>query len=303
MHNPIYLEQAKLLIQCLPEINKHDCFALKGGTAINLFIQDMPRLSVDIDLTYLPITTRQLALKDIEEHLMAIAKGLEVLIGKMHIQYKKQDRHVVKLVLSTKNAQIKIEPNTILRGSLYPSEQHDLCKQAQHTLEAFTSVKTLSRADLYGGKICAALDRQHPRDLFDIKLLLDSTGITPEIRKAGIFYLISHQRPISELLDPQWRILDDVFHNQFAGMTSQPVSLEMLVQAQDELVHQFCQNLSDDEKKFLLSFKQGTPAWDKFGLPPLDHYPAIKWKQLNIQKMTDDKHRNAIHKLEKLLFP
>jgi hypothetical protein len=46
------------LIRVLPSIAEEACFALKGGTAINLFVRDMPRLSVDIDLTYLPVQPR-----------------------------------------------------------------------------------------------------------------------------------------------------------------------------------------------------------------------------------------------------
>ncbi|TCQ91865.1 nucleotidyltransferase AbiEii toxin of type IV toxin-antitoxin system [Rahnella sp. JUb53] len=55
----IYYRQVQLLLQLLPFIAKHDCFALKGGTAINLFIRNFPRLSVDIDLVYLPVLDRE----------------------------------------------------------------------------------------------------------------------------------------------------------------------------------------------------------------------------------------------------
>ena len=51
----VYRRQVQLLIRVLPSIAEEACFALKGGTAINLFVRDMPRLSVDIDLTYLPV--------------------------------------------------------------------------------------------------------------------------------------------------------------------------------------------------------------------------------------------------------
>ena len=60
-NNP-YFKQVELLVQMLPVVVKYDCFALKGGTAINLFVRDMPRLSVDIDLTYVPVNRREEAL-------------------------------------------------------------------------------------------------------------------------------------------------------------------------------------------------------------------------------------------------
>ena len=62
-----YVAQVRLLLSTLPEIARESVFALKGGTAINLFYRDMPRLSVDIDLTYLPVGDRGASLRDIDE--------------------------------------------------------------------------------------------------------------------------------------------------------------------------------------------------------------------------------------------
>ncbi len=65
-----YLEQVKLLLEIMPIVARQSCFALKGGTAINLFLSDhIPRLSVDIDLTYLPIQTRGESLEGISQAL------------------------------------------------------------------------------------------------------------------------------------------------------------------------------------------------------------------------------------------
>ena len=87
---------------------------------------------------------------------------------------------------------IKIEPNLVIRGSIDPTVDKDIAAETEKELGLFASAKCLSVADVYGGKICAALDRQHPRDLFDIKLLLETEGVTEEIRRAFIIYLISH---------------------------------------------------------------------------------------------------------------
>jgi len=64
---PQYRAQVDLLLQTIPFIAEENIFALHGGTAINLFVRDMPRLSVDIDLTYLPIDNRKKALSNISE--------------------------------------------------------------------------------------------------------------------------------------------------------------------------------------------------------------------------------------------
>ncbi len=64
-------------------------------------------------------------------------------------------------------------------------------------------------------EICAALDRQHPRDLFDVKLLLDNEGITDKIRTAFIVYLISHNRPMNELLNPTFQDISHQYTSEF----------------------------------------------------------------------------------------
>ena len=73
-----HYRQVKLLVQTLPHIAKVQQFALKGGTALNLFIHDLPRLSVDIDLTYIPVNQRETALKEIKDSLSKIASDIEL---------------------------------------------------------------------------------------------------------------------------------------------------------------------------------------------------------------------------------
>ncbi len=64
MFDPSYEARVGLLLRCLPEIDRQRCFALKGGTAINFFVRDLPRISVDIDLAYLPLHPRNEALRE-----------------------------------------------------------------------------------------------------------------------------------------------------------------------------------------------------------------------------------------------
>ena len=72
----VFFRQAELLLRVLPFVNEEKIFALKGGTAINFFFRDLPRLSIDIDLTYLPINDRETALTDIEKALHSnLGKG------------------------------------------------------------------------------------------------------------------------------------------------------------------------------------------------------------------------------------
>ncbi|MGH7901443.1 MAG: nucleotidyl transferase AbiEii/AbiGii toxin family protein, partial [Thermodesulfobacteriota bacterium] len=204
MKNSIYFQRANLLLQLLPFVSEEEDFALKGGTAINFFIRDLPRLSVDIDLCYLPLADRESSLNQVSESLEKMSNRVTQILPDLKIFLKKDNEHknIVALIVSKKGQIVKIEPNPVLRGTIYPVQKRELVLKAQALFEQSISLNCLSFADLYGGKICAALDRQHPRDLFDVKLLLENEGITDEIRKAFIVYLISHPRPIVELLKP-----------------------------------------------------------------------------------------------------
>jgi len=188
MKDTLFFKQAELILRVIPHVAAETAFALKGGTAINLFVRDMPRLSVDIDLTYLPIEPRDTSLQNISNGLQRIAHSIRRAIpgARARESYGKESGNVLKLFVSTPNVQIKIEPNTTIRGTVFPPAERDLCQKAEEFFELSASIHTLSLADLYGGKMCAALDRQHPRDLFDIKVLLDHEGITDEIRRAFV---------------------------------------------------------------------------------------------------------------------
>jgi len=296
-----YEAQVRLLIRCLPEIGRHSCFALKGGTAINLFVRDMPRVSVDIDLTYLPLRPRDKALTEINDALLSIKNDIERRIPGSRVQTSRVQGHVAKLLVSTSDAVIKVEPNLILRGSIHSPQSMDLRQSAQKHFSAFVSVQTLSIADLYGGKLCATLDRQHPRDLFDVKLLLDDTGITPEIRRSFVVYLAGHNRPMNELLSPNLLDIRSLYDEQFVGMTQEEVSLKELQRLQENLSHSLVYTLDEDEREFLLSMKRGEPEWTRLGIENLDQFPALQWKLINIKKMGSAKSKAEFKRLQEIL--
>lgn len=301
MFDSRYESQVELLLQCLPEVMMHPCFALKGGSAINLFVRDMPRLSVDIDLTYVHLKRRADTLTEIESALSAISKGIEKKVPGAKVRGLRIERKVVKLHVSTNSTDIKIEPNLILRGHIQDTRTLSLCPAAEDRYGQATRAVVLSVADLYGGKLCAALDRQHPRDLFDVKLLLDDSGITPEIRRAFVVYLASHNRPMNELLAPRLKNMSDAYHGEFQGMARTEIALEKLEAVQQSLAQELVASLDNDERAFLLSVKQGEPDWDLLGIDNLERFPAIQWKLMNIRKMNPEKHTAALEKLKRIL--
>ena len=166
MKDTIFFKQAVLLLRILPLIYREEVFALKGGTAINFFVRQLPRLSVDIDLTYLPINERELALDDISQALLRISKEIKRRIPKIQIVLKNiRGKETLKgMVVNQEGVTVKIEPNLVLRGSLYPAEIKTLSKRAIDLFELSVQSRVLATDELYAGKICAALDRQHPRD-------------------------------------------------------------------------------------------------------------------------------------------
>ena len=300
----IYDEQLKLLIRCLPTVASIETFTLKGGTAINLFVQpDFPRLSVDIDLIYLPLQNRADSLLGIEAGLLQIQKKLMNTLSGISIAPHKnnQTKTITRLTVEGEGVAIKIEPNLVLRGTVYPPLKMDLSKAvvARYGLSAY-NVPVASKADLYGGKICAALDRQHPRDLFDVKRLLEE-GISEDIKKAFLVYLASHNRPMHELLDPNRLELQDLYNQEFLGMSMTEVTCEMLIQTRENLIQTLHQLLTQQDKEFLLGIKNGVIKGELLALAHIDQLPGIQWKLVNISRMDPLKHRLALEKLEKVL--
>ncbi|MBX7137658.1 MAG: nucleotidyl transferase AbiEii/AbiGii toxin family protein [Oligoflexia bacterium] len=298
-----YSGQVALLLQVLPIVSEQEVFALKGGTAINLFVRDMPRLSVDIDLAYLPIEGRDESLKGISKVLNTIGERVKDAIAGSRVQKVAGPTRgtVVGLIVTLGESVIKIEANFVLRGSVFACETRELCDSAQAEFSAYAEVKTLSIADLFGGKLCAVLDRQHPRDLFDAKLLLENEGITNEIRQAFVIYLASHSRPMHELLDPKFLDMRSVFESEFVGMSRIPVAYEDLDAARTSIVQKLHADLTSSERQFLLSVKEGKPQWNLIGIAGIEKLPGLLWKLHNIARMEKSKHQQQLEKLRKCL--
>ncbi len=300
-----YHEQVRILLQVLPLVATENCFALKGGTAINFFIRDFPRLSVDIDLVYVPIEDRNTTLTNIDKALSNISGKIKKLnfqvSEKVIIEPISKQSIITKLIVSNSGNLIKIEPNLTIRGTVYPIENKSLVKAVENKFGLFAEINTLSIHELYAGKICAALDRQHPRDLFDIKLLFENEGINEKIHKAFIVYLLSHNRPIHELLNPNFKDIKDIFNKEFQGMTEMHITLDELIETRQILKDKILSRFTDKEKQFLLSFKKGVPEWDLLELPDIDKFPSIKWKLQNINSMPAKKQKEQLLKLEAVL--
>lgn len=283
--NRTYLETARLLTQVAPLIFSSDTFALKGGTAINMFVRDMPRLSVDLDLVFpdhrLP---REQALKRINE---AIRQAADKLKSKGFQTYAvtAAETGETKLLVRRGSVEVKVEVNFVMRGTVYPVRFGSLTAKARDLLMTDLELPLVATEDLYAGKLVAALDRQHPRDLFDVMQLFAHEGITPGIRRAFVVYLSCHNRPVHEVLFPTIRDIRQDYERTFKGMTAEVVGLDELLSARARLVEELPRALDTGERAFLLSLVRNEPQWNLLGIEHLQDLPGIRWKLRNLEQL------------------
>lgn len=206
----------------------------------------------------------------------------------------------MRIVVSSQEAQIKIEVSPVARGTLYPPEERDVIEAVEDEF-GFATIQVVSLADLYGGKLCAALDRQHPRDFYDVKMLLETQGIDHQIFNGFITHLLGHKRPLSEILAPHWKDISELYANEFNGMTFDAVSLEELNAIPSLMITALKAQFTQQDYDFLMSFKSGQPDWSLAPEEQIQHLPAVKWKLQNIAHIQKDKHIQALAKLEAVL--
>lgn len=295
----IYRRQVALLIRLLPIVAEEKCFALKGGTAINLFIRDLPRLSVDIDLTYVPVQSYEASLAAIDAAMGRIAARIKSgIAGSTIAEGSKGAR--THLLIRAEGVTSEIEVTPVLRGCVHDPELKSVTEPVEDTF-GFAEMPVLSFADLYAGKFVAALDRQHPRDFFDTRELLADEGIEDTLRRTFLVYLVSHSRPMHEVLAARRKDMTVEFNRGFDGMTNEPVTLDELIAARETLIADLVGQMPADHKKFLISFVRGKPDWAQIGLPGAANLPAVKWRQLNLDKLTAEKRAAEVAALETVL--
>jgi predicted nucleotidyltransferase component of viral defense system len=289
-----------LLIGVMPHVAAEECFALKGGTAINLFIRDLPRLSVDIDLTYLPLKPRDNALAEIDIALARIAGRVTGAIRGARVTTAKADGRAVKLFVRADGVQIKIEVTPVLRGCVFEPRLWRVSPRVEDRF-GFAEARIVSFADLYAGKLVAALDRQHPRDFFDVRDLLANEGIGSDLRRAFLVYLISHDRSMGDVLAARRKPLLKDFVDDFEGMTEEPVGVERLEEAREAMIADLVGKMPAEHRAFLISFKEGQPDWSALGIPVAQNLPAVRWKQRNLDRLPAAKRAALVHKLRDVL--
>jgi len=299
--NPYY-RQVQLLVRVLPYVAREQCFALKGGTAINLFIRDLPRLSVDIDLAYMPLSGYDESRREIDAAMRRIADDLSAGSPAFAVTLGANDGAglIDTLNVSDGARNIKIEVNPVLRGAVNPPSMLALRPLVQEQF-GFAEVNSLAFEDIYAGKLMAAIDRQHPRDLFDALVLLEKEGISDRLFETWLVYLVGHKGNMADTLDPNRKNIEHLFRSQFVTMTDREISLQQLIDVREHLINELRGRLGDRHKTFLLSVKRGEPRWDLINFKEAGNLPAVAWKLHNIGRMKPEAHKRAIERLEKVL--
>lgn len=285
------------MLRILPEIAREKDFALHGGTAINLFYHNMPRLSVDIDLTWLPYGNREEDLQKIRSKLNELAALVRKSIPGITVREPVTVEDDYKIYCSRAGTLVKVEVNTINRGVYGQVVNRELSPKACNLFQSYCEIQVVPQGQLFGGKLVAALDRQHPRDLFDIKNMLEDPGYTDDIHQGFLFCLLSSKRPFHEIFQPRFIDQRAVLESQFSGMTDEAFTYTMFEAERLKILDQVARRLTPREKTLLLSFAAGDPCWPK---DDLSIFPGIKWKLINIRKLKKTNNAKFLEQFKQL---
>ena len=298
--NKTYKQQVELLLKIIPTLSGIESFAIHGGTAINLYVLDLPRYSIDIDVTYTPIKSREESFVEIHKNLSIIKEKVKAIIPNVIVTEKPN-----KIYCTQKGIMVKIEVSGTKRGLIEPYEIKTLCAKAQNEFETSNKAKIVSISQLYGGKITAALDRQHPRDLFDIKLMFDFVTDFAQVKKGFLYCLLGGDRPIIESLSPNRIDQRETIIKQFAGMTEVSFSYSDYEETREKLINFINSNLTQQDKEFLIAFEAGKDLSQFAEYQKYLQFPSVQWKLQNINKLKEInpiKHRESVKKLANYLM-
>lgn len=206
----------------------------------------------------------------INQKLQDVKSSIEKSIPGIIVKHKPE---VLKLLCTLGDATVKIEVNGTKRGIIGSPVDLPICEKARNEFSMGCKARTVSFGQLYGGKITAALSRQHPRDLFDCKFMeIDSFE---QVKDGFLLCLLGSDKPIIESLQPNAVDQSEALENQFEGMTDIPFTYTDYKEARENLLELVNGNLNNTDKEFLLSFEAGVPDWDKCFAGDLSAYPSV----------------------------
>lgn len=298
-----YSDRVQLLVDILPVVAKETRFALKGGTAINLFEHDLPRLSVDIDMTWLPVQDFDADVAAISVALDQLAETFRARPLKLQVQTSggANTGGITRLICSRGRARVQIETTPVMRGAVHPVRTMVVQPKVEQAF-GFASAQVLDFADLYAGKLAAALSRQHPRDLFDIGLLLEDERADSMLWRTFLVYLTCSPKPAWELLAPREPLdFEAIFDNNFKGMTVEPVTAAQLLENRARLLLWMSRKLDTSSCNFLWSVEDEQPDFGLIDLADAAALPGVGRKLQNLARRSTAKRQADRNQLEQTL--
>lgn len=292
-----YADTVRLLLAVAPDVFAGGTFAMKGGTAINLFVRDMPRLSVDIDVVYTRWDVER------EEALAAIADELASVSARLS-RARLTVRTIAsrglgdsKLLIDDRQSEVKVEVNVVFRGTVLPVERRSLSAKTAAMFSAELELPVLAVDELYGSKLVAAMDRQHPRDLFDVWQMFEAGGLSDGAVECFVTYLAGHNRPTHEVVFANPKDIEAEYHSTFVGMTTERIDLDTLIDARTRLFRELPTRLTADHRRFLIGLARAEPDWQLLRCAHAAQLPALQWKLSNLRKFRqarrDESERQA----------
>jgi predicted nucleotidyltransferase component of viral defense system len=304
MHNwdSRYAERVKLLVEILPVLAGEKRFALKGGTAINLFEHDLPRLSVDIDLTWLLVGDFASDVRDISAPLEQIGEQLRSGPLRLHVQTSGTEAAGINRLIASRNRRrVQIETTPVMRGTVHPVRTITVRPGVERAF-GFAEMQVLDFADLYAGKLSTALSRQHPRDLFDMQPLLADGRLDIRLWRTFLVYLTCSPKPAAEILAPKEpRDFQQTFTAHFQGMTAEPVTAASLLDVRAQLLKRISELLDAPSRAFLESVEREAPDFTLIGLPHAAELPGVRRKLTNLSQRSAAKRTADYEQLAAVL--
>jgi hypothetical protein len=207
-------------------------------------------------------------------------------LGRLGLQtrlVRSKDLGDTKLIVATDTSQVLIEVNAVFRGTLLPVERRRLSPRTAERFSVELELPILTPDELYASKLVAAMDRQHPRDLFDVWQLYESGGITDAMVECFVTYLAGHNRPTHEVVFGNNRDISIDYQGGFVGMTEEEVSLSMLLETRERLRQELPARMTRQQRQFLVGLAHARPDWSLLQCKHAAELPALRWKLSNLE--------------------
>ena len=300
----IYERRATVAMRLLPYVAPATMFVLKGGTAINMFIRNMERLSVDIDLSLLSRVGWPQAYEDIQGGLMQIAKHIKDNVKGVKVDFvpMRKKEWITQLNVTADGVTIKIEAAQGMPGCVHAPTLLGTQPKVSERF-GYTEMQTASFEDVYAEKIVAALSRSTGRDLFDMMKLFENEGVSDSVKSTFIVHLLADKKLVPQVITPKTDDITATFHKKFKGMTDYDVDIKDIERARDRTHTEMVVNMAEAHKQTILDYYSLKPDWSKIGLPQAAEMPAIQRRLDYLKTLTPEDRAAHIKEIKAVLYP